>query len=281
LKPKAPASNQRTYHLSHHTVVSWFVDPELPPGSRSTTKADYATPALVNTHFDTYRPLYRFDSDDYSRCSALLIHPDWAAYLAEHEDIVRGWAAWHRLHYMQKRNPTTPGLANKLFPPERRDSLNTQADFWHRILEQPAAATLHCIYSGQPLVGQPIALDHFLPWSFVVHDQLWNLIPVPPQVNSAKSNRLPAHSYLDPFIRFQHQSLHIAHTSLPAKTFNKLTEPFIADLHIPSTDALLDFTVLNDAYRRHLPPLLTLAANQGFTQDWCYRQRLSPNATGA
>ncbi|MBK5968358.1 MULTISPECIES: HNH endonuclease domain-containing protein [Thiorhodovibrio] len=58
---------------------------------------------------------------------------------------------------------------------------------------------------------------HHLPWSFVVHDQLWNLIPVPPSVNSAKSNRLPAADYLEPFTRLQHQALQIASAALPPK----------------------------------------------------------------
>jgi hypothetical protein len=28
---------------------------------------------------------------------------------------VRGWAAWEWLTYMQKRNPSTPAIASKLF----------------------------------------------------------------------------------------------------------------------------------------------------------------------
>jgi hypothetical protein len=34
-------------------------------------------------------------------------------------------------------------------------------------------------------------LDHFIPWSFVMNDELWNLMPMDSSLNSVKSNRLP------------------------------------------------------------------------------------------
>lgn len=34
-------------------------------------------------------------------------------------------------------------------------------------------------------------VDHFIPWSFVMNDELWNLMPMDSSLNSAKSNKLP------------------------------------------------------------------------------------------
>ena len=39
-------------------------------------------------------------------------------------------------------------------------------------------------------------VDHFIPWSLVMNDELWNLMPMDSSLNSAKSNRLPK---WDPF----------------------------------------------------------------------------------
>ena len=39
-------------------------------------------------------------------------------------------------------------------------------------------------------------VDHFIPRSFVMNDELWNLCPMDSSLNSAKNNRLP---YWDPF----------------------------------------------------------------------------------
>ncbi len=78
---------------------------------------------------------------------------------------------------MQKRNPNTPEIARKLFMPSKRDSLKSQTNYWSQVLTHQQ---LRCIYSGQPLTPQRFSLDHYLPWSFVAHDQLWNLIPTLP-----------------------------------------------------------------------------------------------------
>ena len=34
-------------------------------------------------------------------------------------------------------------------------------------------------------------VDHFIPWSFVMNDELWNLMPMDSSLNSSKSNHLP------------------------------------------------------------------------------------------
>ena len=229
-----------------------------------------AMPAITNAYFETARPLYRFDSDDYSHCSAIRWHPAWTAYLERHCSIIEGWAAWHWLHYMQRRNPTTPALANKLFPPAKREALTKQTKYWRGILEQATDPPLTCIYSGEPLTAASFALDHYLPWSFVAHDQLWNLIPTPAAVNSAKSNRLPSADYLSSFVTLQYQGLLIARQTLGEARFGKAVEDYLADLHLPSLEALLDFNQLQNAYTHNIGPLLTLAANQGFIPDWRY-----------
>ena len=229
-----------------------------------------AMPAITNAHFATDRPLYRYDSDDWKVCSSLSWHPDWVAYLERHLAIIRGWAAWHWLGYMQRRNPTTPGLSNKLFAPSKRDTLARQGKYWRDILRHPDRPELRCIYSGAPLDADAFALDHYLPWSFVAHDQLWNLVPAPSAVNAAKSNRLPSPDYFDAFVSLQHQGLVIASRIMPRSTFARVTEDYLADLHLPDTAALLDPERLTHAYAQNIGPLIAIATNQGFTPDWQY-----------
>ncbi len=47
------------------------------------------------------------------------------------------------------------------------------------------------IFTGQPVKETQYDVDHFIPWSFVMNDELWNLMPMDSSLNSAKSNRLP------------------------------------------------------------------------------------------
>ncbi|MEZ5592778.1 MAG: HNH endonuclease domain-containing protein [Gammaproteobacteria bacterium] len=193
-------------------------------------KLEYAMPEIANTNFNIEKPLYRFDSKSYKNCSSLFIHPEWAIYLEKHFSIIFGWAAWNWLFFMQKKNPATPGLSNKLFIPQRRDSLNTQKKYWREILKNNKDIEFKCIYSGFRLKPEQFSLDHYLPWSFVVHDQLWILVPTLPSINSAKSNKIPSNRYFNQFVEFQHRGLLIAKEKFSTKRFEKFTESYISDL---------------------------------------------------
>ena len=47
------------------------------------------------------------------------------------------------------------------------------------------------IYGNIQMEKNNISIDHFVPWSYVAHDELWNLHPTTRSVNSSKSNHLP------------------------------------------------------------------------------------------
>jgi hypothetical protein len=139
---------------------------------------DIAMPAIADRCFESHKPLYRFNSTLYKNCQEIIVHPDWANYLKHHYTIVRGWVAWEWLNYMQKSNPNTPAIANKLFAPIKRDSLKKQTDYWNLVMQ---SQSLHCIYSRQIIHPEKFSLDHYLPWSFVAHDQLATHRLSPPQ----------------------------------------------------------------------------------------------------
>lgn len=218
---------------------------------------------LAKEHFESRKPLYRFTDD----CKALVPHPRWTEYFKRHIHLIRGWASWHWLQYMQRCNPAVPAISAKLFPPLERESLDLQKDYWKLIMRY---SEVRCIYSGESLDGKKISLDHYLPWSFVAHDQLWNLIPTSPKVNSSKSDRLPAEVYFDRLVTLQHQGLLTAHQYGGERKWKKYIEPFIADLRIASVADLLDREKLLRAYEANLKPQLELARAQGFSPDWLY-----------
>ena len=46
------------------------------------------------------------------------------------------------------------------------------------------------VFTGREIVPKQYDVDHFIPWSFVMNDELWNLMPMESSLNSSKSNRL-------------------------------------------------------------------------------------------
>ncbi|NEP12840.1 MAG: hypothetical protein F6K14_22085 [Symploca sp. SIO2C1] len=221
---------------------------------------------LAEKLFDFKKPLYHFDASLYKDCSAVILHPEWISYLENNYSIVRAWVCWEWLKYMQQRNPNVPAVANKLFPPQERGSLNNQKSYWKLILKQN---NLQCIYSKRTLSSSVFSLDHYLPWSFVAHDQPWNLIPTFPEINSSKSNNLPADDYFDEFVNLQYLGLSVSKGIMGIQKWSNYVEPYIADLKISDQNNLLNLQILKSAYQSTLTPLMSIAIRQGFTRWSC------------
>ena len=115
------------------------------------------------------------------------IVPEWMEYLKKNQEILRGWIQYHMIVYLQRRNPSVPGISDKLYPPQER-KLEKVKKYWKLLSE---LAPIHEIYGENRLAPENISIDHFVPWSYVAHDEFWNLHPTTRDINSSKSNRLP------------------------------------------------------------------------------------------
>lgn len=115
------------------------------------------------------------------------LQPDWLDYLHKNKEIIKGWIQYNMIIYLQKRNPNVPGISNKLSPHRERE-LEKVLKYWRVLTElQP----VHEIYHHEEITTSNISIDHFVPWSYVAHDEFWNLHPTTKRINSSKGNHLP------------------------------------------------------------------------------------------
>ena len=212
--------------------------------------------------FDPQPCLYRFVD---LPIPGIELHPEWIDYLHQHIAILTGFCLWNLVNYLQRNNPNVPGIAAKLFEPQARD-LSRARKFWTLALGQNR--TLNCIYSGQPLAAD-FSLDHFLPWRFVTHDLLWNLVPTPKPINSSKGDNLPDPHYFDPFAQIQYQAVQAIIQIAQAA---KLLEDHLLLFKISSINDLqgMDFPHFRDALSAAIVPQMQIAANMGFSTGWKY-----------
>jgi len=49
-----------------------------------------------------------------------------------------------------------------------------------------------CVWSNRPLKNGKFDIDHILPYSVWFNNDLWNLLPTDPKINSKKSNKIPS-----------------------------------------------------------------------------------------
>lgn len=263
----SPTQHRKLARYVPYRLLAPFFQAEI--GHMSETHKQDALETLARAGFATRKPLYYVDDDE------LVLHPDWVAYLRENRSVVQGWASWHWLGYMQARNPNVPNLAGKLFPVVARSPMTKQLAYWNAVA---CVEPLRCIYSGESL-ARIEALDHYVPWSFVLHDRIWNLVPVTGSANSSKSNRLAGGVYLDLLIELQCQALIASRQHLARRAWERFAEEFEQDLRVPSAILRADppdrealRRSLADAYRKTIPALENLATRQGFSPGWTYSQ---------
>ena len=124
------------------------------------------------------------------------IDPVWAAMIKDNAVAILGWIQYEKVRWLQTNNPEVPGLVYKLAPmDEKMRKLSKVHDLWDGVI---ALTTIKDTFTGKLISGTEYDVDHFIPWSFVMNDELWNLMPMDSSLNSAKSNKLPK---WDPFFR--------------------------------------------------------------------------------
>ncbi len=132
------------------------------------------------------RLLYRFDLLD-GLNTRIYFDDMWCEYIVRNQVIIKGWLKYNLVEYLQRRNPNVPGVIDKLNPPQERKLEDVQR-YWKLIM---TVSPLVEIYGNGRLTCDDISIDHFVPWSYVANDEIWNLHPTTRSINSAKSNYLP------------------------------------------------------------------------------------------
>lgn len=105
--------------------------------------------------------------------------------------MIRSWIRLKKIQFLQDRNPGVPGIIYKL-EDSHEDGRKMEAA--RKLWKDASAASgkpIVDIYSGYILDKNSFALDHFIPWTYVANDELWNLTPIAHSLNSSKGNRLP------------------------------------------------------------------------------------------
>lgn len=133
--------------------------------------------------------------------TVIRVQEDWANYIQKNQEIIRGWLEYKMIQYLQRRNPNVPGIVDKIKPPHKRE-LERVKKYWKSIL---TLEPVDEIYGGKSLTEDNISIDHFVPWAYVAHDEMWNLTPTIKSINSSKSNKLPDWEYFEKLAKQEYE----------------------------------------------------------------------------
>jgi len=182
------------------------------------------------------------------------INPAWMKYLQRNARVLKDFCYWNLSIYLQSKNPNVPDIPGKLYKSPIRKALTVQRkQYWDIVLNE--LGSVDCIYTNKKLLINQYAVEHFIPYAFVAHDLIWNLIPADPTFNCTKSDKLPdLEKYFQPFYQLQQQAVEIIRDKQPN---NKLLEDYLSIF--PNLE-----TLNAEHYKNQLQPLITIASNNGF-----------------
>lgn len=141
----------------------------------------------------------------------VVINEEWQNFFMDNFVTISGWIEVKKVRYLQGRNPSVPGIIYKLVPENNKQrKLRYVRNLWNTIIE---TKPVYDIYSEKLLGLNDFDIDHFVPWSFVANDELWNLLPMDSSLNSSKSNNLPQWKYFELFAKNQYMMYESAKSS--------------------------------------------------------------------
>lgn len=190
----------------------------------------------------------------------VVINPKWMNYLTANSGILKAFCHWNLCLYLQKHNPNVPDIASKLIRLPKRNSLNNQRKFWDTVIEKNGP--IKCIYTNTTLGIKEFAVEHFVPFAFVSHDLIWNLVPADKRFNSSKSDKLPIfNKHFDSYFEVQEIAIKTIFNLTPK---DKLLQDYLTILPDLSALNMLSRESLKERFKDNIKPLITIAANNGF-----------------
>lgn len=229
-------------------VPHWFLSPWFPK-RQDETDANRKNRIYQESKNISQNYLYALRPD------RIEINPAWKDYLITNSKVLKDFCYWNLALYLQTKNPNVPDIPNKLIRPAIRNNLSKQrTQFWNLVLNE--LGTVDCIYTGKKLTAMNYAVEHFIPYNFVSHDLIWNLIPADKSFNSSKSDKLPSlDRYFNPFFDLQKAAIDIVKIKNPKNIF---LEDYLTIF--PN----LEESFSKEKFRESIQPLIIIASNNGF-----------------
>lgn len=196
----------------------------------------------------------------------IIINERWKQMMLDYYVPLQGWIKTKKVKYLQDRNPGVPGIIYKLEPEDRNiRKLENVRVLWNEIIRNK---TVKDIYNHKELEFNQYEVDHFIPWSYIANNELWNLLPMDGSLNSSKNNKLPEwKKYFVPFASNQFVLYQMVYSTEGIRSsFDKCQRDNLLaiwaneELYIPGHSKSEFMTILE----KHMKPIYDSARIQGY-----------------
>jgi len=193
----------------------------------------------------------------------IIINKEWFDWIKINYKLIKAHSYFELIQYLEKENPNVTSLSKKLEKPKTR-SLSTPTKYWKSFIQKEPKQT--SVFENKPLAElEELSIDHFLPWSFLAHDLIWNLHPINKKVNSSKSNFIPKKSYFKRFYHLQYNFCnYLLNEDINRSLENYYTLFNCSNEELNSLSQEQFIIKMNSFYL----PQYEIAKNMGFDSNW-------------
>ena len=133
---------------------------------------------------------------------------EWFSFLKNNFKIIEDFTLYNLMKYVEKNNSEVSNVSVRLWKPKLR-KLTLPTKLWKSYISENQVSAIRKISKSVFTNSKfndfnNFSIDHYLPWSYITHDKLWNLHPIEKSMNSSKSNNLPNNKYLEDFCLLQY-----------------------------------------------------------------------------
>ena len=191
------------------------------------------------------------------------INEEWYNWICSNILLVESFTFYELFKYIEKNNPYVNNISIKLFKPQTR-KLSTPTKLWKEFILNSSSGKMS-VFENKPLISMNnMAIDHYLPWSLVTHDKLWNLHPIEQDVNSSKSNKIADSKYVKPYTNLQFNFV-----SFLTLNNSKYLEDYFTLFSISKNELLqLPFEKFNEILSNKIQIETDSAVNLGYYTKW-------------
>ncbi|WP_062515104.1 HNH endonuclease domain-containing protein [Halobacillus sp. KGW1] len=167
------------------------LDPTLQLRAVRQVKSVMKTNVFGALYGDTHGAFYAFDH----KTEQFRFHKAVLTFMRKYQRLMVDLINYHMAKMIEQLNevPNVHYLLDKVESIAKRSTLKPFENVLLQYFEQS------CFYCGRSLAKGDVQthVDHFIPWSFVQSDHLWNLVLTCRRCNTSKNDKIPVRDYLD------------------------------------------------------------------------------------
>lgn len=147
--------------------------------------AAFLTDACIGMREEKNECIYQFKTQDYE-------------FICRHKMVIEKLNYYEWARFLEKVNEERVAvkLLDKIDGSAKRSNLAMYRQILYEEFENKK-----CFYCGKQLNSDRMEVDHFIPWSFIKDDNLWNLVLSCPVCNRKKNDKLPAEDFITMLIK--------------------------------------------------------------------------------